>query len=233
MLHGYLDADTLRDGLGDHLTGGEGSYERSIEAASRQIDDWCSTPERRRFFWRETVATPRLFNAGQRRWVWVGDVADPAGMTVHTDDDDDGVFETLWDPSDWQLEPLVPAPGHPHTAVAAVAAKRFPIAARYQGRARVQVTAVWGWAAVPAEVAQACQILATTYQRSQHLTGPNLGGDELASGIGPIALARALVENLHVDGPKKPGGGGGGGGGPGQGTGGGGGGFGAERGRPR
>lgn len=233
-VHGYLTADELRDGMGDRdRTVDEASYVRAIEAASRQIDDWCSTPEKRRFFWREPDPTARRFNPGRRRWLWVGDFDDTTGLVVRTDDDDDGVFETEWAATDWQAEPLVRINGHPYTAIAAVAAREFPIATRFEGRARVEVVARWGWAAVPPEVAQACQILATAYQRSQHLTGQNLGGDELTSGLGPVALARDLVTNLHVDGPQGRGRSGGGGqGGGGGGAAGGGGSF-ARRGAGR
>jgi hypothetical protein len=69
-------------------------------------------------------------------------------------------------------------------------------------RARVQVTAQWGWPAVPAQVKQACQILAIDYYKSKDFTNGSAGttglstgvfggqkGIQLHSGINPLACS--------------------------------------------
>lgn len=92
---------------------------------------------------------------------------------VKTDDNGDGTFETTWDatgsPADYQAEPLVRVNGYPYTRIVAIDDKAFPVSTR---RALVQVTAQWGWAAVPIDVEQACLILAAKFfQRRQTSTG--------------------------------------------------------------
>lgn len=203
VVNGYLTVEQLRASVDDDGSDHQADYERAINAASRQVDDWCSTKERRRHFWREDTPTARLFTPNRRRQLRVGDFADTTGMVVKTDDNSDGVLETTWTADQWQPEPLVRVNGWPYTEVAAVAdAREFPLYDLHTGRARVEVTARWGWAAVPPEVEQATQILATAYYKARHLTGNQIGFEELSTGLGPVALARDLVAHLHVDGPR-------------------------------
>jgi hypothetical protein len=69
-------------------------------------------------------------------------------------------------------------------------------------RARVRITARWGWPAVPAQVMQACQILAIDYFKSKDFTNGSAGttglstgvfggqkGIQLHSGINPLACS--------------------------------------------
>ncbi|PXY21126.1 hypothetical protein [Prauserella muralis] len=105
-------------------------------------------------------ATLRRFYREDAELVYVDDFHTTAGLVIATDEDDDGVAETTWSASDYQLEPLNGVvegqPGWPFWTIRAVGDKRFPLARR----ATVHVTAQWGWAAVPPRVVQACKILA-------------------------------------------------------------------------
>lgn len=203
LVNCYLSVQAMRDALDDTTETHEADYERAITAASRKIDDWCGLPALPRFFWREDTPSARLFTPVRRRWLLVGDFADTAGMVVRTDDDGDGVFETTWDAGEWTAEPLVRPAGHPFTAIAATGARRFPLYGTYQGPPRLEVTARWGWPAIPAEVEEACLILAVALFKAMHLSGRELGFDELASGVGPIGLAAQLVAHLRFD-PDRP-----------------------------
>ena len=90
----------------------------------------------------------------------IHDVWDTTNLVVKTDDDDDATFETTWDASDYQLEPLNLLDGDaysPYWRIRAVEGRTFPISNR---RAALQVTAAWGWTAVPAEVTEAALIKA-------------------------------------------------------------------------
>lgn len=170
LVHAYLTVPELRDLLRDQHTAYDSEYERSILAASRQVDDYCG-----RFFWREAAPAPKLFRPDQVDLVWTSDIATSTGLVVETDDDDDGVFETTWSASDYQLEPFERMNDRPYERIAAVGTREFPAvrlnaAGRRSRRARVRVTAAWGWPAVPDEVKQATAIAAIDHFKAKDLT---------------------------------------------------------------
>lgn len=201
--NGYITLPDLKAALGDlDHDGNDAQYERAIEAASRQIDSWYGGQ-----FWKEPTPVARLFRAENPHMVWTGDLADTTGLIVKTDDDGDGVFETTWTSAEWQAEPFVRINNRPYQQIVAVGGRCFPTRRRHDEwrhtigmRPRVQVTASWGWPAVPDEVEQACQILAVDHFKSKDLTGGIAGfGD-----FGPIRIAsfnpqaKALLEPLRV-----------------------------------
>lgn len=144
---------------------------RVIRSASRAVERHCG-----RTFWRST-ATTRTFHADSYSGVRVDDIATAAGLVVATDDDADGVFEQTWTVStDFALEPVnALADGRPATQVVAVGDLRFPVAA---ARASVQVTAIFGWPAVPDEVREATLIKAARlFRRKDTPEGVAGGGD--------------------------------------------------------
>lgn len=90
----------------------------------------------------------------------VHDIWDTTNLVVKTDDGDDGNYSTTWDASDYTLEPLNQLDGDsytPYWRIRAVGTRVFPT---FHRRPALQVTAAWGWAAVPAEVKQAALIKA-------------------------------------------------------------------------
>lgn len=201
-MNGYLPLGALKAALGNSDT--PASYDdelaRAINAASRQIDSCCGTR-----FWRESSPTPRLFMAGDPHTVWTGDFATTDGVVVATDEDGDGVFETVWAADEWRAQPLVQVVSdRPFTHVVATGARRFPCRGRRWAGSPlaplVQVTAAWGWPSVPAEVVQACQILAIDHFKSKDLTGGVAGFGEYnpvrVSAFNP--QAKALIEHLRV-----------------------------------
>lgn len=110
-------------------------------------------------------ASARLFRPNDPGLTFVDDFHTTAGLIIQTDDDDDGVFETTWTTADYELRPLnalLQVPAEPYWKIYAVGhSLRFT----NMRRSNVQVTARWGWAAVPSLVKQAAFILASdTYQ---------------------------------------------------------------------
>jgi hypothetical protein len=173
-----MERQQLQDVLRDQMTAHDDEYDRAITAASRQIDEYCG-----RHFYKVETPTAKLFRPYQCDEVWTGDIATSVGLIVQTDMDDDGVFETTWAATDYQLEPFDRLNGtHPYEMIVALGAAEFPIpnqrfttgnASRYRRvsrRARVQITASWGWPAVPGDVVSACQILAVDHFKSKDLT---------------------------------------------------------------
>jgi hypothetical protein len=129
---------------------------RALEATTWGIEEYCE-----RQFNKDDAATPRVYVADDACGVvFVDDFHAGVTPVVETDNDGDGVFETVWPALAYQLEPLNGVvngrPGWPCSEISAVGSLRWPVRAR----ASVRVTAAWGWAAVPAPVKEACFIVA-------------------------------------------------------------------------
>jgi hypothetical protein len=222
----YITVDQLKTALQIKNDANDDLLQVAITAASRRIDEHC-----RDQFWSADTPSARVLSPDYPGDVWTGAYATTVGMTVETDEDNDGVFETLWDALDWQAEPLVPQAGYPFNRVVAVGNRFFPgsrktgyLSFPYNGygygyagypgfgagqtlfgqspRARVRITAKWGWPAVPAQVMQACQILSIDYYKSKDFTNGSAGttglstgvfggqkGIQLHSGINPLACS--------------------------------------------
>lgn len=155
----YATLAELRSWLSIDDTWDDLTLGATLLAAESSVDAHCG--------WR-FVAT-----AGTRRFALPEDsyllalgqspLATLTGATVAVDLDDDGTCETVLSASEWQGEPfdgLGPSgeTGWPYTRLRAVAGRVFP-AGQY-GRASVQVTGTFGWAAVPENVRQATLVAA-------------------------------------------------------------------------
>ena len=199
LVNGYLQRSELKTAIGDTTVAHDDEHDRAIEAASRQIDLWCGPPPGRQF-WQDTAASARVFRARDRTLVCPGDFDATAGLIVETDDDADGIFETLWDTSEWQAEPFNRWSGFPYTSITTTTRTReFPLDAR---RPRIRVTTKWGWAGPPSPVKQACLSLATLYFRSKDMAGVGIGIDWSTTTISadPVSLAMKLVQPLAIEG---------------------------------
>lgn len=149
---------------------------QAISAASRQIDEFRGDQ-----FWREDAPTERTFIPDNYGTLWTGDFATTEGLTV---EEWNGATWTPWLDSDWQAGPLRRRGGRPYTHLTAVGSRRFPFRRICGGTARkasVRVFACWGWPEVPAEVVQACQILAIDAWKSKDLTGGVAGFGDLGA----------------------------------------------------
>ena len=139
--------------------------ENAINAASRMIDKHCG-----RIFY-DAGAAARVFTNDNPLVVNVPQ--DFHTLTAFkTDSTGDGTFDVTWAAGDYQLEPLNGVrdgeSGWPANRVVAVGTRSLPV-----GReARIEITATWGWAAVPADVKQACYIQAhRIFTRAEAPTG--------------------------------------------------------------
>lgn len=146
-LAGYLGASSSDENLANAVT-----------AASRAVDDVCH----RDFTVATSTAAARVFPVTSRAYVLVDDFATTTDLVVKTDDDDDATFETTWASTDYELHPAnnrtAGLSGVPYYEIRAVEDRLFPVGTRR--RLVVQVTARWGWSAVPAQVAAATRLVA-------------------------------------------------------------------------
>lgn len=196
MTNAYLTVDELKDLQRDMLAATNTEYERAIEAASRTIDLYCG-----RQFWKPSAPTVKTFKANSVELLWTRDIANTTGLIVKTDDDQDGTYETTWTiNTDFILEPFERMNGRPYERIAAVGDKEFPVAGlgynavgrtRVSRRPLVQITATWGWDAVPDEVMMACSIAAVDNLKAKDLT-------HVAATYGnEVRVARDFTPGMH------------------------------------
>jgi hypothetical protein len=175
IIDGYATLADVKAALRITDTVDDSLLEISIEAASREIDGWCE-----RVFTSSTAV--RVYRPTDVFTVETDDIQ--SITSIKTDTDGDGVFETTWSVSDYQLEPLNGIAGgikSPFYIIKAVGSFLFPI---YEPRnvnsndASVQVSGVFGFATVPTAVRQATILLAMRqFKRYDSPTGVMGFGD--------------------------------------------------------
>jgi hypothetical protein len=161
--------------------------ELAVEAASRMIEADCN-----RRFYQDAGVSARIFSALSGVLVLTDDISTVTGLIVKTDTGFDGTFDQTWTSADYQLEPLngiVDGQAWPYTQIRAVESLTFPYS---RTRAVVQVTARWGWAAVPTAVKQAAIIQSISVFKSVEapfgaLGLPDTGILRIRSGLHPSA----------------------------------------------
>jgi len=134
----------------------------AINAASRQIDGYCA-----RRFWQDGTVVARTYFPDDNLTCVVDDISTTTGLVVKTDDSMDGTFATtLTITTGFILTPSNAAamvPVHPYETVLAVSGFTFAVG----DRPSVQVTAKFGWPAVPDDVKKACIIQSWQLAKSQ------------------------------------------------------------------
>ena len=153
ITNGYCTLDELKAVMRIMDTVDDELLESRISEASRVIDQHCD-----RRFYADATATARVFVANASDVVFVDDISTVTGLVVKTDSTGDGTYPTTLTASQFQSEPLnATAKGLPVTSIRGTATGVFPTTAAPAG---VQVTARWGWPAVPEPVKSACILLA-------------------------------------------------------------------------
>lgn len=152
----YATAAELKTRLSITVATFDTQLGEALAAASRSVEKFCE-----RQFNKTTTASARTYYSSSDRRADVDDFHTVTGLVVKTDEGDDGTFETTWTSGDYQLEPrggiVGGEPGWPFYRIYAVDSRRFPICGY---RVPIEVTAQWGWNAVPASVKEATLIVA-------------------------------------------------------------------------
>lgn len=156
----YCTVAALKSRLGITNSDDDLELHSACFAVSRSVEQTCD-----RNFYR-TASQSRTFEPHGWRCLRLPAFCDLVSVSQFaTDSAGDGVFETVWDPSQYQLLPQNPGAApeqRPYTEIRAVGGQIMPW--WYPGwtgrRDRIQVTGVWGWPAVPWAVRQAALILA-------------------------------------------------------------------------
>lgn len=163
----YATLDELKNYLSlSGQTGLDDQMADALTSATKEINR-CT----HRQFNQTTTATARVFEAANWDLCYVDDFWTTTGLVVKTDLTGDGVFETTWAVGDYELFPLnglSEGEPWPYTELRRTASNYFPLKYAVANgtwstrgtRARVQITAKWGWPEVPAPIKQACLGLA-------------------------------------------------------------------------
>lgn len=187
----YITGPQLATFLKNTISADAPQLQAAAVAASRWIDGYC-----RRQFNLAIAATPRIFDVSTDGSLLVDDIGNTT-ITVATDTSLDGTYATTWLTTDVQAQPFSAiSQGRPITSLAAVGSQRFPVVSRRAGL--VKVTAIWGWPAVPTEVAQAAYIQAGHLYKRRESTEGVLG----FGNFGPVRVGTRIdpdVEALLAD----------------------------------
>ena len=135
--------------------------ERAIAAACRLID--AETGWHQHGFWQDSAVVARTFEPDDTRCLYISEgISTTTGLIVKTDTDGNGTYETtLTISTDFILEPVNAAANYPvwpytEIRIRSASSAYFPTGLEDT----VQVTAKFGWPAVPDDVAKAALIQA-------------------------------------------------------------------------
>lgn len=200
ITNGYSTLAEVKAELKITDTSDDTRLEVSVGAASRQIDAHTGRPHG---FWQDSTVQTQTYFADDSRTVLIDDgISTVTGLIVKTDTNDDGAFATtLAINTNFVLYPvnaLLSYPVEPYTEIHLVdyLGSYFPM--WHSGRPGVQVTAKFGWAAIPDDVHKACMIQAVQlFKASDAVFGAiqlGEGGFATRIGRGLNPLAESLLE---------------------------------------
>lgn len=164
----YATVEELREHFDDTIDAlSDALLVRALKATSRGINDFCG-----RRFWQDPVVVTRTYRPEDGELAWVDDISTTTGLSIATDTNGDGTFSTTWSASDYQLQPRnanADGPAYAWWRIAAIDRYRFPTAGL---RDTLQVTARFGWSAIPDEVNLACILRAAAlFKRKETIDG--------------------------------------------------------------
>ena len=163
----------------------------SVSAASSWVTAYCE-----RDFNQADDATARVFNGSPGGVLNVDDISTITGLVVKSDAGDDGTYESTWASSDYQLEPLngvvAGLTGWPYTKIRFVETTYSWPKGRRTG---FEVTARWGWPAVPEPVKRATMIQAARIFKRRYSPEGVLAGFDA---FGPVRVGTRLDPDVQA-----------------------------------
>jgi hypothetical protein len=179
ITNGYATLAEVKSALRLTDNADDALIEQAIEGASRRIDGYCN-----RWFYKTNATAVKLYPATLYQ-VGTDDIA-TSSITLKIDSASDGTFATTWTQNQqYQIEPLnAVITGNPYRRIVAINGYQFPIAI---DKPLVQVTAQWGWNAVPSDIKQACILLSIR------------GFARLNAALGVVGFADMAVQVRAVD----------------------------------
>lgn len=194
ITNGYATLPQLKARLSNVTTTADDTLmEEAIQSASREIDKFCH-----RRFYKDSVATARVYRTSDPCLAEVDDFWDTASLVVKTDTGANGTYATTWASTDYELLPLNGVvdgeSGWPYWQLRAIGVNLFPWYSYGRRPAQLQVTAKWGWTAVPDPVYQACLIMAeANYYLKDSKFGSAVVGDLGIVTVTQVPAAKAKL----------------------------------------
>lgn len=192
----YVSSTDLDAWIGQGTSGQTGTD--VCTRASAAVDAYCG-----RRFTADTNATARVFYALDCERVQIDDALEIT--TVKTDETGLGTYGTTWTTSDYFTLPLNGvgpngASGWPTTGLVARQTRWFT-----PGEwPSVQVTAKWGWTAVPDDIKQATLLLAAELYASRNaplgITATDVGGIQVRGNVRVTSLLSTYRTSTSSDG---------------------------------
>lgn len=151
ITNGYCNLESLKaaDRLNILDTASDALLSDVIEAVSRWIDEKTG-----RIFY-SVASSARYYTAVDYSVVFADDFQSVSA--VATDDNNDGVYEVVWTTGDYEAIPYNLRSGWPYEGIETKSYGDYNFSRNKKG---VKITAVWGWAAVPSNIEQACLLQA-------------------------------------------------------------------------
>ena len=159
IVNGYCTAAQVKAQVGIPAadTTDDTRVELAINAASRGVDGYTG-----RRFWQDGSAIAREFYADDPMFAQVDDISTTSGLIVKVDTNVDGTFATtLTISTHFVLTPRNAAarvPVWPYTGIQLTTGSIAYLPSATWGRATLQVTAKFGWPAIPDDVTLATTI---------------------------------------------------------------------------
>ncbi len=193
LTNAYCTVAQLRNQFGDNAAKlPEELLERAVNATSRAIDRYTG-----RRFWQDPAPVTRAVRVrdSDAYEIDVPDISTTTGLAIETGTD--GTYTTTWTAGDYELHPDGYDLDHPEAyawwRISSTGSLTFPTGHR---RATVQITARFGWSAIPPDVEQACVIRAASlFKRNEAPFGVAGFGD-----FGPVRITRRdpdVIDLLH------------------------------------
>jgi hypothetical protein len=154
IVNGYCTLAEVKSALRLTDNADDGLLEKAIESASRRIDGYCN-----RFFYKTASTAINIYPINEYLLRMPEDLATNT-VTIKIDTTANGTYATtLVQGVDYILEPTNAAlRGYPYVHARMVGGATFPLYVT-PSFPTCQVTAQWGWNAVPSDVSQACVLL--------------------------------------------------------------------------
>ena len=155
IVNGYCTLAEVKSALRLTDNVDDGLLEKAIESASRRIDGYCG-----RFFYKSNSTSINIYPLNEYLLRMPEDLPSTT-VTIKIDTAGNGTYATtLTQGVDYILEPTDAAiRSYPYVHARMVGGATFPLYTT-PSFPTVQVTAQWGWNAVPSDVSQACVLLA-------------------------------------------------------------------------
>lgn len=174
IVNGYATLAEARTVLGITDVGDttdDAEIEDCVETASRDVDNYCG---KGRKFWQDATVVARTYYPTNSHCLYVDDISTTTGLVVKVDSADDGTFgTTLTINTDFMVHPVNAAaefPVRPWTRIVLLDGALSGWQRLSSGRPYVQVTARFGWSAVPEAVKRATLLQAKTLYKADDTT---------------------------------------------------------------